>query len=178
MFLFVDIVPIFTSAVIECHRAGLKSFAFSYAAMLMRPEYRQQVDPKYQKKIEAVVRKPSKRNKLGEIEEVEEPSTPCPFCNTPLIETELNCSHCKNTVPFCIATGRHILKDDLTACPSCDFPAIRSELLQIVEEGENCPMCSEKINSNALVLVRDAQPYLYPEGGESILRGLEKISSV
>lgn len=65
-----------------------------------------QVDPKYQKKIEAVVRKPPKRNKLGEIEEAEEPSTPCPFCSTPLVETELNCSHCKNTIPFCIATVR------------------------------------------------------------------------
>lgn len=171
------IVPIFTSAVIECHRAGLKSFAFTYAAMLMRPEYRSQVDPKYQKKIEAVVRKPPKRNKLGEIEEMEEPATPCPFCNTPLSETELNCSHCKNTIPFCIATGRHILRDDLTACPSCDFPAIRSELLQIIEGGENCPMCSEKINVDTLSLIRDPQPYLYPEGGEAILRGLEKLST-
>ena len=36
----VDIVPILTSTVIECHRAGLKNSSFSYAAMLMRPEYR------------------------------------------------------------------------------------------------------------------------------------------
>ena len=35
-----DIVPILTSTVIECHRAGLKNSSFSYAAMLMRPEYR------------------------------------------------------------------------------------------------------------------------------------------
>lgn len=37
-------------------------------------------------------------------------------------------------------------------------------------------MCSEKINSDALLLISDPQPYLYPEGGEAILRGLEKIS--
>lgn len=171
------IVPIFTSAVIECHRAGLKSFAFTYAAMLMRPEYRSQVDLKYQKKIEAVVRKPPKRNKLGEIEEAEEPATPCPFCNTPLTETELNCSHCKNTIPFCIATGRHIVREDLTACPNCDFPAINTEFRLIVEGGESCPMCSEKVNADALSVVRDPQPYLYPEGGEAILRGLEKLST-
>ena len=37
------IVPILTSTVIECHRAGLKKTAFEYASMLMRPEYRDQV---------------------------------------------------------------------------------------------------------------------------------------
>lgn len=38
-----DVVPILTSTVIECHRSGLKQSAFSYAATLMRPEYRSQV---------------------------------------------------------------------------------------------------------------------------------------
>ena len=33
-------VPILTSTVIECHRAGLKKTSFEYASMLMRPEYR------------------------------------------------------------------------------------------------------------------------------------------
>lgn len=33
-------VPILTSTIIECNRAGLKKTAFEYAAMLMRPEYR------------------------------------------------------------------------------------------------------------------------------------------
>lgn len=51
-----DIVPILTSTVIECHRAGLKNSAFSFAAMLMRPEYRNKIDVKYKKKIEAMVR--------------------------------------------------------------------------------------------------------------------------
>ena len=51
-----DIVPILTSTVIECYKAGLKNSAFSYASVLMRPEYRQQIDEKYKKKIEAIVR--------------------------------------------------------------------------------------------------------------------------
>ena len=46
------IVPILTSTVIECHRSGLRYSAFNYAAMLMRPEHRQQIDDKYRKKIE------------------------------------------------------------------------------------------------------------------------------
>ena len=49
-----DIVPILTSTVIECYKAGLKNSA--YASVLMRPEYRQQIDEKYKKKIEAIVR--------------------------------------------------------------------------------------------------------------------------
>ena len=52
----VDIVPILTSTVIECHRSGLKGSSFSFAAMLMRPEYRQKIDPKWKKKIEQIVR--------------------------------------------------------------------------------------------------------------------------
>lgn len=49
-------MPILTSTVIECHRSGLRNSSFSYAAMLMRPEYRQKIDLKYKKKIEQIVR--------------------------------------------------------------------------------------------------------------------------
>lgn len=122
------IVPILTSTVIECQRAGLKYAAFNYAAMLMRPEYRSQIDAKYSKKIEAIVRKPPK-SKDNEIED--EPLTPCPYCKSKLPETEITCDKCKNTIPFCIATGRHIVEDDFAVCPQCDFPCIRSEFLRI-----------------------------------------------
>lgn len=36
--------------------------------------------------------------------EIEEQSTPCPFCESQLPETELACPSCKNHLPFCIAT--------------------------------------------------------------------------
>jgi WD repeat-containing protein 19 len=36
-------VPVLTSTVIECQRAGLRNSAFEYATMLMRQEYRGQV---------------------------------------------------------------------------------------------------------------------------------------
>ena len=82
---------------IECHRAGLKNSSFSYAAMLMRPEYRNQIDLKYKKKIEMIVRKPDKT-------EEEEPLTSCPFCGFQIPETDLLCPDCKNTIPYCIVT--------------------------------------------------------------------------
>lgn len=56
LFLSADIVQILTSTVIECHRAGLKHSSFSFAAMLMRPEYRPHIDLKYKKKMEMIVR--------------------------------------------------------------------------------------------------------------------------
>lgn len=50
------IVPILTSTVIECQRAGMKRQALEFAATLMRPEYRNRVDAKYKRKIEQIVR--------------------------------------------------------------------------------------------------------------------------
>lgn len=69
------IVPILTSTVIECHRAGMKKTSLEYASMLMRPEYRKSVAPKYQKKIELMVRKPDK-----DAEDIDETLLECPFC--------------------------------------------------------------------------------------------------
>lgn len=98
-------VPILTSTVIECHRAGLKRAAFKYATILMNPEYRKNIDVKYAKKIEAVVRKPPKNGKDGEIiEDVPEALTPCPYCNNELPETEVFCTSCKSNIPFCVVT--------------------------------------------------------------------------
>ncbi|WAQ97925.1 WDR19-like protein [Mya arenaria] len=152
------IVPILTSTVIECHRAGLKNSSFSYAAMLMRPEYRNQIDLKYKKKIEMIVRKPDKT-------EEEEPLSPCPYCGFQLPETELLCPECKGNIPYCTITGRHLVKDDMTACPSCDFPAIFSEFIKLMETEENCPMCSEKVIKQNLQKVSDSHRYLSPEEG-------------
>ena len=84
------VVPILTSAVIECHRANLRAASFEYATTLMRPEYRPQLQASaiitcpfgyyymfirlllhvhsailsqeaYKRKIEAIVRKPGDR---------------------------------------------------------------------------------------------------------------------
>lgn len=153
------IVPILTSTVIECHRAGLKASSFSYAAMLMRPEYRNSIDLKYKKKIELIVRKSDKN------EELEEPLKMCPVCSFQLPETELMCPDCKNQLPYCIVTGRHILREDLTACPSCDFPALFSEFIRLLETENNCPMCNEKILKENLKKLSDPNKFIFTEEG-------------
>ncbi|XP_016278762.1 WD repeat-containing protein 19-like isoform X1 [Monodelphis domestica] len=153
------IVPILTSTVIECHRAGLKNSAFSFAAMLMRPEYRNKIDMKYRKKIEAMVRRP-------DTSETEETTTPCPFCEFLLPECELLCPGCKNNLPYCIATGRHMIKDDWTVCPYCDFPALFSEMRIMLHSENTCPMCSETLNIANVKKIADCTPYLKPEVGD------------
>uniref|UniRef100_H0X6K1 WD repeat domain 19 n=1 Tax=Otolemur garnettii TaxID=30611 RepID=H0X6K1_OTOGA len=150
------IVPILTSTVIECHRAGLKNSAFSFAAMLMRPEYRNKIDAKYKKKIEAMVRRP-------DTSETEEATTPCPFCKFLLPECELLCPGCKNNIPYCIVTGRHMLKDDWTVCPHCDFPALYSEFKIMLNTESTCPMCSERLNFTQLKKLSDCTQYLRTE---------------
>ncbi|RXG57594.1 WD repeat-containing protein 19 [Armadillidium vulgare] len=64
----------------------------------MRPDTRAQIDAKYKKKIEAIVRKPQRT-------EEEEPKTKCPFCQNAMVpETTLECHSCKTQLPYCIAT--------------------------------------------------------------------------
>ncbi|XP_066041722.1 WD repeat-containing protein 19 isoform X2 [Chamaea fasciata] len=147
------IVPILTSAVIECHRAGLKNSAFSFAAMLMRPEYRSKIDPKYKKKIETMVRR-------RDTTETEEPTTACPYCAFQLPECDLLCPSCKNNLPYCIATGRHMVRDDWTVCPHCDFPALYSEFKSMLQTENVCPMCSERINVVDLKKINDCTEHL------------------
>ena len=49
-------VPILTSTVIECYRAGFMNEAFEFASMLMRPENRPKLDEKFKRKIEQIIR--------------------------------------------------------------------------------------------------------------------------
>lgn len=133
---------------VECQRAGLKKSAFEYAVTLMRSEYRSQIDPKYVKKIEAVIRKAPKGIKDLD-DETETETSPCPKCDSNLQDLEVNCYQCKITIPICIASvsflifygkkslliilmlqGKHIVKHDMVACPECDFPAIKEFMLK------------------------------------------------
>ena len=134
------VVPIVTSTVIECHRAGLRGMAFEYASMLMRPEYRSQLQDTYKRKLEAIVRKP------GDKTDADEPETPSPYDpNARVPETVLECPSTRNPIPYCVATGRHIVLSDLTLCPSCSFPASFSAFTKLIESEGVCPMCSQEV---------------------------------
>lgn len=140
------IVPILTSCVIECHRAGLRGSAFEYATTLMRPEYREQLQDNFKRKIEGVVRKP------GDKMDVEEPETPSPFDPAAkLLESELECPSTKNAIPYCIATGRHVIVTDMCLCPSCGFPASFAVFTQQIESERVCQMCTQEIQVKDII---------------------------
>ena len=48
---------ILTSAVVECHRAGLTGSAYAHATRLMQPELKAAINPAYKRKIEGLVRR-------------------------------------------------------------------------------------------------------------------------
>ncbi|KAK6745813.1 hypothetical protein RB195_012122 [Necator americanus] len=145
------VVPILTSTVVVCSKAGLKAAAHRAAVTLMLPEYRQKIDAKYKKKIELFVRRNDKTD------DPEELHLPCPHCSFPVPETELACDNCKSTIPYCIVTGRHIIDSDFAQCPSCNFPGYYTELKKLLALNEMCPMCSSPLNDT---IPGDASAYL------------------
>uniref|UniRef100_A0A183SE63 ANAPC4_WD40 domain-containing protein n=1 Tax=Schistocephalus solidus TaxID=70667 RepID=A0A183SE63_SCHSO len=105
------VVPILTSTVIECQRVGLKTASFTYASMLLRPEYREKIDQKYRRKFEGIVRRPEKQT--PEELEILRSSSPCPFCSADLGEYDLNCASCRNNVSYCALTVRSVINTDI-----------------------------------------------------------------
>lgn len=142
-------VQILTSTVIECTRAGLKEAAYNWACVLVRPEYRQFLDEKYKKQIEKVAIKRPK------ITDPEDGTSQCPFCSAYILDYELECENCKNTIPYCVASGKHMVLKEWSQCPACKFPANISEMVKSIESESTCPMCNDKISAGQLKLNSD-----------------------
>ena len=122
------IVPILCSTVIECHRAGLKSSAFEYAVVLMRPENRQNIAPALKKKIEAIVRRKSIQG-----DEPPEELSPCPISGQQIPVSQLECPTTRDAIPMCIVTGRHMILEDWCFCPNSRFPALYSKYVEYIK---------------------------------------------
>jgi hypothetical protein len=86
--------------------------------------------------------------------------TPCPFDGTLLRASELSCDTCKNTLPFCIVTGRHMTTADCSQCPNCHFPALHSAFVGMLSADPTCPMCGATVLPASLVLMRDPVTFL------------------
>lgn len=147
------VVNILTSTVIECWKAGLKSCAFSYAAMLCRPEYNRKIDPKYKQKIEKIARTYRK----DDSDAVEDEMVPSPFDGDAKMPAyELTCPSTSNVIPFCIVSGKAMQKADWARTGCCGFNALRSELDLLAEAPEvTCPMCSEPLDMSQVESVID-----------------------
>ena len=148
------VVPILTSTVIECQRSGLRKNAYEYASMLMRPEYRNNIAPNYKKKIEAIVRK------RQDMSEEEEPCSACPLCASMIPETVIDCPSCLAVVPYCIATGRHMVLEEWTRCTNCKFPALFAPFKKVLEAEPICTMCAKECAPTGLSFVSDPKEEL------------------
>jgi len=163
------IVPILTSTVIECQRAGLKWAAYEHASILMRdPDYRSQVAPTYKRKIENIIRKPDPALKLAKAqkeeggeaaaigdssgEDAKELLSKCPNCGSIGSEYDLQCQHCKIMVPFCSASGKRMAAEDWGVCKSCSFPFRCSSMRALFDKGETrCQLCHTSLGTDALL---------------------------
>ncbi|KAK9850776.1 hypothetical protein WJX84_006318 [Apatococcus fuscideae] len=98
------VVPILTSTVMECQRAGLQRSAFSHCQALMQPELLDSINPAYRHKAASLLRQnPSKLR-----DEVES-EVACPMCGTSGPESDLDCQGCGNQIPFCALSGERMI---------------------------------------------------------------------
>ncbi|CAE7550248.1 Wdr19, partial [Symbiodinium sp. KB8] len=141
-------VQVLTSAVIECQRAGMKRSSFQFASALMRPEHREHIKPEFRRKIEALVRRPKD-------EEAEVDLTPCPVCTTRIPAYALDCPTCRSHLPYCIVSGKHMVLEDWSSCPTCSWPALHSAFAAYLTKHDECPMCSTSVPATTVTLVED-----------------------
>ncbi|KAF5223304.1 putative intraflagellar transport protein F6 [Trypanosoma cruzi] len=136
---------IYTSTALQCLKSGFRKSAFDNACVIIQNgKYGTELDEKTRKKIEGIVRRRGKE----EMDDPPEKTSPCPFCDAQVPETELDCGACKNTLPFCIVTGKHMVKDNYSECPICQFPALYSSFVTLLRSSQTCPMCESIIDVN------------------------------
>ena len=117
----------------------------------MRPEYRNQIPPQFAKKVESIAIKPVKQD--DDPEQV----SPCPFCKFEIPQTRLECPSCKNNIPFCIASGKHMVLQEWSSCPSCKLPANYSNFKRLLEADPTCPMCEANVQAIQVSLASDPE---------------------
>jgi hypothetical protein len=63
---------------------------------------------------------------------------------------------------------------DWTNCPSCHFPAIYPHFRKILDTLGSCPMCSDKLTSQQLIIVKDPTNQLKAKKSEEEARAKEE----
>ncbi|THD21180.1 hypothetical protein D915_008124 [Fasciola hepatica] len=63
---------------------------------------------------------------------------------------------------YILAKGNHVIKNDLTVCPGCQFPANYSDMMSFVENTESptCPMCSAELKRDTIRRITDPSKVL------------------
>lgn len=150
LILILDKLQILSSAFIESVRANLTKDSYDYAVQLCQPSLRTQLDPKFKKKVELIVRKPP-----TDLNDQEEVKFPCHHCLNMVEESHLTCDHCGKDMEFCIASGLHMFKEEWCEC-SCGYPMLKSRAEKLISAGiSNCTMCDVQLNSVNLKILKE-----------------------
>lgn len=156
-------VPILTSVVIECQRAGLVGPAFEYASLLVtNPAYRESLDPQVRRKFETIVRRGAGVGGGTEQERGEEKD-----------EEQDDAAASR---PMCIASGRFMAKrseggsageaeQPWCVCPNSRMPALLMEYRRFIDAEAviapdgvaTDPVCGQFIRKAELVRVSAAE---------------------
>jgi WD repeat-containing protein 19 len=60
-----------------------------------------------------------------------------------------------------------MVKEDFSACPKCDFPALHSEFMRFLETEVNCPMCTQTIARSDVKKIVDIDKHLNATADEA-----------
>eukprot|EP00796_Vickermania_ingenoplastis_P003724 gene3725-2623_t len=141
------IPEILCATVTQCAKTNFRKSAFEFACLLIQNEkYRVGLAERDRKRIEGIVRKSGKDDLVDPAEN----STKCPYCDAPVPETELDCGGCKNMLPFCVVTGKHVVSSDFSLTPCCGFPCTYSALLARLKSCNTCPACNAAMDLNKI----------------------------
>jgi WD repeat-containing protein 19 len=119
--------------------------------VLIRPENIDKIPPKFKTKIEQIARKPVKQ------EDPAEPLAPCPFCRFQIPETRLDCPSCKRNIPFCCASGKHMVLTEWSSCPQCQMVCNYSEMKRVLEADPVCPICDKQVMPMSVTISSNAE---------------------
>ena len=150
----VDKVKIMTTVALECQEAGLHRSSSAWAIELMK-DHKDAIPENYKSVISKISRKAYKNE-----DELMPGYLPCPFCRKDVPEYDLKCNGCYNVIPFCIASGKHVILKELSKCPNCNFPCNIPEMKNLMVNEVKCPMCGGEVDPNLLQPLDDPSAYL------------------
>ena len=150
----VDKVKIMTTVALECQEAGLHRSSAAWAIELMK-DHKGAIPENYKSAISKISRKAYKNE-----DELMPLYLPCPFCKKDVPEYDLKCNGCYNVIPFCIASGKHVILKELSKCPHCNFPCNIPEMKGLLINEVKCPMCGGEVDPNLLQPLDDPSAYL------------------
>lgn len=65
------------------------------------------------------------------------------------------------SAPFCIATGKHLSRGDISKCPHCNYCGFTEPLTKLLQVEAVCPMCDAGLRPDEILSVPAAQQASY-----------------